>query len=156
MRFSDTLIGAAAIAGGAALVFAAGQLRAMPGQQFGSAFFPQVIGICGVVIGIALIVQSVRAGHLRPLVQAPDWSGIGPVLRVAAIAASVLAFIQFGDQAGFLLSALIIQLLLMRMLGARWLVAVLASLAAATVVYLVFGRLLRVPLPYGVLERLLS
>ena len=156
MRFSDTLIGGAAIAGGAALVLGAGQLRAMPGQQFGSAFFPQVVGICGVIVGIVMIVQSVRTGRIRPLVQAPDWSGLGPVLRVAAITASVLAFIQFGDTAGFLLPALVIQFVLMRMLGARWLVAVLASLAAAAVVYLVFGRLLRVPLPFGVIERLVS
>ncbi len=158
MKLHDRLIGGLSIAGGLALVVAASQLRAMPGQLFGSAFFPSVLGIACVVVGLLLTLRHQQAAALKPQpwLSLPDWFSDRRAIRAAAFCVAGVAFILFAESIGFILSAFILLLALMLMMGARFAVAIASSIAATAVLHLVFVVLLRVPLPFGVIERWLS
>jgi len=57
------------------------------------------------------------------------------------------------DRVGFHLTAFVLLLAWLRILGARWGTALAVAIVAPVLMHLAFYKLLRVPLPWGVLER---
>jgi len=57
------------------------------------------------------------------------------------------------DSLGFYLTALPLLVLWMRLLGASWRLTLPLAVVATLVIHLSFYKLLRIPLPWGVLER---
>jgi putative tricarboxylic transport membrane protein len=124
----------------------------MPGQKFGPAWFPGLIagalGICGVL----LVATRLRTGG--PWLVTPDWIGRRrPAAGVATVIAGLLVYILAADTVGFHLVALALLVLWMRVLGTSWRVTLPVAIVATLVIHLAFYKLLRVPLPWGVLER---
>ena len=66
---------------------------------------------------------------------------------------SPVAYILVADHLGFHLTALILLAAWMRILGASWRLTGIIALAATLVIHFAFYKGLRVPLPWGVLER---
>jgi putative tricarboxylic transport membrane protein len=149
MTLNDRIIGLAAIAGGAAMIWGTLGFRDVPGQLYGSAFFPQIVGSVLMLTGAALILTAPRG---QPLVQLSPLLRGQAAARCAAVVAAVVGWLWLAPQAGFLLStgALIAGLALVA--GARVVPAVLTAVAMAAVLFVVFGSLLRVPLPRGLIE----
>jgi putative tricarboxylic transport membrane protein len=127
----------------------------MPGQKFGPAWFPGLIagglGLCGML----LIGTGLRAARHR---SAP-WAEIPPWLHsararwgVAALLGGLLFYVLAASALGFHLTSLILLVLWMRVLGASWRVTLPVALVAMLVIHYSFYKLLRVPLPWGVLE----
>lgn len=154
MKLHSGLLGALTVAGGIALIFAASQLRTIRGQEFGSAFFPTVLGVCLLITGILLFWQG--RGSKQSLLTLPDWLWTLRGLQAFGVIFAAVIFILAAEVVGFLLMSSIALALLMMVLGAPWHHALLASPAASIVLHLVFARLLKVPLPHGVIERLVS
>ena len=92
----------------------------------------------------------------QPWLSLPDWFFDRRAIRAGAFCVAALAFILFAESIGFMLSAFILLLALMLMMGARVGIAIVSSIGATVVLHLVFVVLLRVPLPFGVIERWLS
>ncbi|MFK7966695.1 MAG: tripartite tricarboxylate transporter TctB family protein [Burkholderiaceae bacterium] len=158
MKIHDRLIGGLSVAGGVALIVAASQLRAMPGQLFGSAFFPTVLGVACCIVGLLLMLKRQQAADLdpQPWLSLPDWFLDRRAIRAGAFCVAAVAFILFAESIGFMLSAFVLLLALMLMMGAGVTMATASSIGATVVLHLVFVVLLRVPLPFGVIERMLS
>jgi putative tricarboxylic transport membrane protein len=55
------------------------------------------------------------------------------------------------DRLGFILTAAIMWCTVAKVLGARWKLAVPVALVAPIIAHLIFAKLLRVPLPDGIL-----
>jgi putative tricarboxylic transport membrane protein len=72
---------------------------------------------------------------------------------VLSVLGGLLAYVLLADKLGFHLTAAPLLLVWMRLLGAGWRAALAAALVATVVIHLAFYKLLRVPLPWGVLER---
>jgi putative tricarboxylic transport membrane protein len=124
----------------------------MPGQKFGPAWFPGLIAI-GLAICGALLV---RAGlHERaPLFAVPEWMQRSRARRaVAVVLAGLVAYILLADVLGFHITGVLILALWMRALGASWRVTLAVSILSTVAIHLAFYKVLRVPLPWGVLER---
>lgn len=150
-----------AVTGGIFLVIAilafayAGTFTSLPGVKYGPDLFPRLIAILMGLGGIMLIVGSLRRSGGLPLFMLAPWARRPRNHAIlASVVASILFYILASERLGFLLSAFL-------MLGGLLAVTrgtskLLSSAAVAAVVsvllYLIFARLLRVPLPMGVIE----
>jgi putative tricarboxylic transport membrane protein len=72
---------------------------------------------------------------------------------VATVLAGLVAYILLADALGFHITGVLILALWMRALGASWRVTAAVAVIATVLVHLAFYKVLRVPLPWGVLER---
>jgi len=89
-----------------------------------------------------------------PLFAMPQWlQRQRPRRAVAAILAGLVAYILLADALGFHITAILILAAWMRALGASWRLTVAVSILSTLVIHLAFYKVLRVPLPWGVLER---
>lgn len=123
---------------------------AMPGQKFGPAWFPGLIAIGLVVCGAGLVFSARR----KLWIELPSWlSRPRPLAGVVSIVGGLLFYYLAADALGFYLTAFPLLVLWMRLLGASWRVTLPIALIATVVIHLSFYKLLRIPLPWGLLER---
>ena len=157
MRLSDTITGCFFTVSGIAIVLHAQNFPSIPGQPYGSSFFPTLIGIAMALGGLVLASSAVIKGKVMPLVRSPDW-----LRSPRAIASFLLVLIAMGfymltaDRFGFCVTTFLIIFGLQVWMKAKWLSALCIAIAAAAIFYIVFAILLRVPLPYGLVEKLLT
>jgi putative tricarboxylic transport membrane protein len=146
------LTGAALVALAAAILWHVRGFPAMPGQQFGPALFPGLVaaGLCA--CGVALIASGLR--QQAPLLVLPHWLGRPrPRAGVFAVIAGLLGYILLADRLGFHLVGSVLLVVWMRALGASWRVALPGAVVFTLIIHLAFYKALRVPLPWGILER---
>jgi putative tricarboxylic transport membrane protein len=74
-------------------------------------------------------------------------------LGVASVIAGLVFYILAADRLGFYITGSLLLTFWMRMLGTSWRWAVVIALLATVAIHLSFYKLLRIPLPWGVLER---
>jgi putative tricarboxylic transport membrane protein len=154
MKFNDALSGAALVLLGAVVLWHIQGFPPMPGQKYGPAWFPGLIAIGLMICGAMLVVARLRAADAVPLVALPEWTRRArPVVSVASVIAGLLLYVAVVDLLGFHFTAAALLLAWSRLLGASWRLAVPVSLAATVVIHLAFYKLLKVPLPWGLLER---
>ena len=124
----------------------------MPGQKFGPAWFPGLIAAGLAVCGALLIAVGLR--QPAPWIAAPEWIR-SPRARagIAALVGGLVLYVLAADALGFHLTGVLLLALWLRVLGASWRVTVPVAIIATLVIHLSFYKLLRIPLPWGVLER---
>ncbi|MDO9707493.1 tripartite tricarboxylate transporter TctB family protein [Paracraurococcus lichenis] len=151
MHLSDRVTGAVLVALGGAAALGGSRLPAVPGQDVGPAAFPMLIGF-GLVLCGGLIALGIGSSFEVPEEEA---AGPGPWrlggLRALVPPALLLFYVLASEPLGFLLTAAIMVLVGALALGARPVLAVPLALAMPPLIHLAFYKLLRVPLPAGVL-----
>jgi putative tricarboxylic transport membrane protein len=157
MHLSDRVTGLFLALLGSLAFWGGSLLPAVPGQDVGPAAFPMVIGgglvLCGVMIA-AGIGRSFEAAEPETDDQAPGLARqLGRMGWLAAFLPPVLLifYVFAADALGFLLTAAIMLLIAARALGASWPMTIGTVLLAPPFVHLIFFKLLRVPLPDGLL-----
>jgi putative tricarboxylic transport membrane protein len=152
MKLNDAIFGLVLAILGGLVLFTVQSFPKIPGQQVGPALFPGLIATGILVCGIVLIVRGWRARKAAPWVTPGD--GLRSPRHAAGLAlllASVVFYIFVAQKLGFLPTAVIIltgMFYVLRVpLGKSLLIAVIASL----LIHFMFYKLLRVPLPWGVL-----
>lgn len=154
MRFSDTMLGAVLLILGIAITLYARALPDVPGQQFGAAIFPMLIGIGFAVCAVIMLARGVRAGA-TPLVTRTEWTRQpGALMAVAVTIACIVAYILLARRVGFIPMSIAILLVLFRMLNVAWWKAILFAVLATLVTDYAFRTLLLVPLPFGIMPRM--
>ena len=151
MKLNDAVFGLLLLALGAAVLFAIQGFPRIPGQPVGPALFPGLIatGLC--VAGFLLLVRGLRRPREAWLVFG-DWvDSPRHVFALLVLVGSVVFYIMAADRLGFLATAVIILLAMFRVLRVPWGRSVLLAAVATLVVHFAFYRLLRVPLPWGLL-----
>lgn len=165
MQISDRVTGLFLVALGGLAAYGGSRLPPVPGQQIGPEVFPMVVGIsvalCGGMIAagvgrryedeaeadLARISAATGADSDKTEEHASRWRE----LRVLIPPALLLFYFFFVDRFGFLPTAAVIVLITSLALGARSRLAVPLAILAPLVVNLLFLKLLRVPLPSGML-----
>jgi putative tricarboxylic transport membrane protein len=159
MWLPDRVTGSFLIVLGAAAAYGGSRLPPVPGQQVGPNVFPLVVGLglclCGGLIALGIgrhfeeEAEADLTAHADAAVTRPVsfWRGL-----MALVPPALLLFYVFAvERLGFLLSAAAIVLVAALALGARLRLAVPLALGGPLFVHLVFSKLLRVPLPPGLL-----
>jgi putative tricarboxylic transport membrane protein len=130
---------------------------AMPGQDYGPALFPTLIGLGFIVTGVILIVSGLRRRRVEPLFGGGEWLRSGPhIINFLAVVGGLLLYIVASDWLGFILTSLLllfVWLVLFR--GGKPISSLAIALAVTLAVNYAFSQLLLVPLPLGLLQPLL-
>ena len=125
---------------------------AMPGQRFGPAWFPGSIAAGLGICGLLLVAAGVR--RRAPWIALPDWMfHRRPAVGVAAVVGGLVFYILAADTLGFHITGIALLTLWVRVLGASWRTAGMVAVLATVSIHLSFYKVLRIPLPWGVLEQ---
>lgn len=146
MNRGDLLIGGAAAVLGAAVFLYSLSFPHMADGQPGPALFPQLLSLMLIGFGAVTIRQS-RNPQIRDEVV---HEGTG-VVRGAIILFLIGVYIVVVQQLGFVITSALLTVTLMVMLRVRPLTAVLSTAAIIIFSVLLFQKMLRVPLPPGIL-----
>jgi putative tricarboxylic transport membrane protein len=152
MKVNDAVFGLVLAALGGAVLAAVQGFPKIPGQSVGPALFPGLIaaGLC--VCGVLLLVRGLRERAREPWVVWDDWvRSPRHVLALAVLLGSILFYIAASGWLGFLPTAAIILMAMFSVLRVPPVRALLLALAATFVIHFAFYKLLRVPLPWGLL-----
>lgn len=128
-----------------AVLFTARAFPDVPGQKLGASFLPMIVGAGLLLCGLALVARSRRA----PAVPAAS-RGVEQVLPALVVMAAVAVYVALADRLGFLLTAPLVLLAVFKALHVGWRTALLWAIGGTVVVHVVFYKLLRVPLPWGI------
>ena len=152
MKLNDAGFGLLLLLLGGLVLYAIQGFPRIPGQQVGPALFPGLIasGLC--IAGVILLLRGWRVRATVPWLRLDDWvRSPRHLLGFVVMLGSVIGYMLFAERLGFLLTA---SLLLTAMfcvlrvpLGKSVLIAVIATL----LIHFAFYKLLRVPLPWGLL-----
>lgn len=155
MKVNDAISGAIFILAAALIFYLTRGFSVLPGQQYGAAFFPRTIAVVMAVLGAALVFKGVRERGIVPWAVPFDWMS-SPVLiaNFALVVAALVFYILVSDGLGFAITAFVTLYALLLWLRGRkfWLSSAAISLVSMIVMQQFFGQLLRVPLPWGVLQ----
>ena len=152
MKLNDAVFGVLLLLlGGLVLVLVQGFPR-IPGQQVGPGLFPGVIAIGLCIGGVMLLVRGWVARHDGAWFRPGAWvRSPRHVLGFVLVPASVVFYMLVSERLGFLPTASIVLAALFCTLRVSPGRAVLIAVIASLVVHFAFYKLLRVPLPWGVL-----
>jgi putative tricarboxylic transport membrane protein len=148
MRTNDTLAGAILITIALAMIALTINFPLMPGQKYGPALFPRLLGAGMILCGMLLVLRGRR--NARPALALASWAG-DPWRRVsfALILALPLAAIFAWTPIGYVPTTFVSLLLLLLWFRTRPATALLAAVVATVLLQIFFGKLMRVPLPLG-------
>jgi putative tricarboxylic transport membrane protein len=124
----------------------------MPGQKFGPAWFPGLIAAGFGFCGVFLVVAGVR--QRAPWLALPDWVyRRRPLLGVGSVIVGLVFYILAADKLGFHITGIALLTFWLRVLGGSWRVAAAVAVVGTVAIHLSFYKLLRIPLPWGLLEQ---
>jgi putative tricarboxylic transport membrane protein len=153
MKLNDAVFGILLLALGTAVLVGVQGYPKIPGQPVGPALFPGLIAIGLCIGGAILTVRGWIARREQAWLAWDDWvRSPRHVLALAVLLGGIVFYILAADRLGFLLTAPLILLSLFLVLRVRPAAAVGIAIVASLLVHFAFYKLLRVPLPWGVLE----
>ncbi|MBL6946438.1 MAG: tripartite tricarboxylate transporter TctB family protein [Rhodospirillales bacterium] len=154
MRFNNAITGMVLLLfGGAVTIHSQLSFPGLPGQNYGPAFFPSIIGVAMAGCGVILIVQGILRRREVPLVVLGEWAK-SPRHRnnLAIILACLLFYILVVDFLGFVPTSLAITMLMMVRFGVRPLNALALAAGSTLIIHTFFYKFLLVPLPWGLMQ----
>ena len=150
MKISDAVMGALLLILAAAIGIYVSGFPGMSGQRYGAALFPGLIAAGLAACGALLLGRRVR--EKAPAFEFAPWTRVAPLAANFALVCGALLFYIFAvETLGFMVTGTLLLLALFLKLGVRPLPAVVVAPVAALVIHLLFYKLLRVPLPWGIL-----
>ena len=150
MQRTDRWAGLALALLGVAVMWTARSFPNVPGQKLGAGFLPMLIGAGLLLCALALIVRSLRGAAYAG--QGDDEERREHFGSSLVIIGAVVGYIVLADRLGFLIVAPLCLIATFLALRVKLSHALLWALAGTIVVHVAFYKLLRVPLPWGVLR----
>jgi putative tricarboxylic transport membrane protein len=158
MQLSDRVTGLFLVALGSAAAYGGSLLPPVPGQEIGPNVFPMVVGFGLIICGLMIAFRIGHAFEEEPeLIEAAPGQEPPPPISwargtLALVPPGLLIFyVLMVDYLGFALTAATMVLAVSLALGARLRLAIPLAIVAPMFVHAVFSKLLRVPLPVGLL-----
>jgi putative tricarboxylic transport membrane protein len=152
MKLNDAIFGVLLAALGAAVLFGIQGYPKIPGQPVGPALFPGLIAVGLCIGGALLVLRGLRRQAGQPWLAWDDWvRSPRHIAALAVLLGSVVFYIVAATWLGFLPTAVLILLALFLVLRVPPGRAALIAVVATLVIHFAFYKLLRVPLPWGLL-----
>jgi putative tricarboxylic transport membrane protein len=156
VKLNDAVWGALVLLLGIAILVAIRNFPTIPGQQYGPALFPGVVAVAFIVCGAALVYKHVAAASAQPRARWVTWDdwvhSPRHVVAFAVVVAVNVLYIALVDRLGFVLTAIayLSALFAVFRVRARWVVPL--AVVVTLIIHYAFYKLLRVPLPWGLLQ----
>jgi putative tricarboxylic transport membrane protein len=158
VRVNDAVIGVVLVLFALAMIVYTRTFPAMPGQDYGPALFPTLIGIGFIICGVILIASGLLRLRIEPLFTGGAWlRSPHHLIDFLAVIAGLGLYILISDWLGFIPTAFLLLfgwLVLFR--GGKPVSSAAIALGATLVVDYAFSDLLLVPLPPGLMLPLLN
>jgi putative tricarboxylic transport membrane protein len=157
VRVNDAVIGAVLVVFALAMIAYTRTFPSMPGQDYGPALFPVLIGIGFLICGLILIASGVRRLQTEPWFTGGAWlRSPHHLIDFFAVVGGLVAYILVADWLGFIPTAFLLLLgWLMLFRSGKPVSSAAIALVATLAVNYAFTQLLLVPLPLGLLQRIL-
>jgi putative tricarboxylic transport membrane protein len=154
MKVNDAVFGAILLLLGVVLLVAVQSFPRIPGQNVGPGLFPGLIAAGMVACGALLVIGGVRHRAGEPWVDLLPWTRSRPHLTAFVVTiGAVVGYIALVDAIGFVVVAPVLMFAVLLAYGTRPRTAAIVSVLATLAIWYAFYKLLRVPLPWGVLQR---
>lgn len=132
---------------------------AFPGQKYGPALFPRLLGL-GIMLCGALLIwrgwqERVSAGRQALVSVDSAFRTPGKLISFLLIPGSIVGYLLLADVLGFVPTAFALLLGLFLWFRARPLTALIVALGMTGAMHWFFGTMMRVPLPRGLFMQLL-
>lgn len=156
MRMSDLLSGAIFIAFGITVLVQANSLPPTGGGVLSAGFFPGLLG-AGLALGGAIVAgKAVLRGATLPLIQTEPWMRDRRKLAIVALISLSIPFFAFAAPAiGTIATSFVILTVMMLAQGQKPAQSATIAAVVSLAVYLLFSLGMGVPMPTGVIERML-
>ena len=117
----------------------------MSDDVIGASAFPALLGVLGILVFGSLIwTKQIGLSESAEIHSRLGW------LRIGAVILAIAAYLLLAEIIGFVITATVLVLALMRCFQVRWGMALPVTLILVPIVYHIFAVLLRVPLPRGI------
>jgi putative tricarboxylic transport membrane protein len=157
MKLNDAVWGALLILFGTAVLMHVQSFPAIPGQKVGPALFPGLLAVGLGVCGVLLILQGLAARAQRG--ERAAWAALDGwthsrrhVVAFLAVVGVNVFYILLVDALGFLITGVIYLSVLFTVFGVRARNVLPLAIALTFGIHYAFYKLLKVPLPWGVLK----
>ena len=153
MRVNDAVFGVLLIVFAIAEIAYTRTFPSLHGQAYGPDLFPIMIGVGFLITGAILTIQGLAQRAGQPLLEVGPWADDRRnVVSFALVLLSLLFYIAASDWLGFIPTALIIMLVLLRSFGSGLITALVIAALTTLGIQALFARVLLVPLPWGLLQ----
>ncbi|MEO8410170.1 MAG: tripartite tricarboxylate transporter TctB family protein [Propionivibrio sp.] len=153
MRFNDAVLGAIIAAFAVCVIAIARTFPELPGQDYGPAFFPTVIGGILLICGAILIAKGYATRHQSRWVALGAWSASpGHIANLILVPVAIIVYIFAADDVGFIPIACAVLFVLLFRFGISLIGSLVLAVVTTLVIHTVFYKYLLVPLPWGLLE----
>jgi putative tricarboxylic transport membrane protein len=152
VKLNDAIFGALLFVLGASVLVAVQGFPKIPGQQVGPGLFPGLIAVGLCVGGLILLVRGWINRSEQPWVQVQDWvRSPRHLLAFLVLIGAVVFYILASQRLGFFITSSLILTSLFYILKVSFKKSMLVAFIATLVIHFAFYKILRVPLPWGVL-----
>lgn len=151
MKINDTVVGAGFVAAGALIIAGTLNYPSLDGGHPGPSLFPRLLGGVMAVFGGLVAVEGLRT---RDATEDVAWLRLyrnSAFINAVFVLGAVVTYIVMVGRIGFLLMGTLILSVLMWRLRVRPFTALVVAIIFSNCVYFLFAKILRVPLPGGLL-----
>jgi putative tricarboxylic transport membrane protein len=158
MKLNDAVWGALFLLLGVVILIHVQSFPAMPGQKVGPALFPGVLAaglsVCALLLIVRGVAARVKEGARAPWFVADAWFGSPRLVLAFTLVVGVNVFyILVVDRLGFIPTGIIYLAALFAVFGVRLRNNLVIAVVVTLVIHYAFYKLLRVPLPWGMLVK---
>lgn len=156
MRVSDLLSGVVFLIFGLSVIFQAGRLPAIGGGVLSPGFFPSILGI-GLALGGTIIAgKALLRKAVFPIIHFEPWmKDCRKIITIVLICLLIPFFAFASPLLGTIITSFIILMSMMLVQKQKLMTSFIVSAIVSLAVYLLFSKAMGVPLPVGVIERIL-
>lgn len=153
MRVHDALSGAVLALLAVLVLVTVSQYPPIPGQDIGPSAFPGLLAFLLLGCSIALIWRGLSSKEKPPLILLGAWMRSPQhVANFLLIIVALLFYVFAADSLGFILTAILILSVLFYSLRVRLMLILPVAIGVTLFIHTIFYKLLRVPLPWGLLQ----
>jgi putative tricarboxylic transport membrane protein len=151
MKLNDAVFGALFLVLAIAVLITAQSFPVIPGQKIGPGAFPMVLAAILGLCALLLIARGLRSG--QQWMEAGVWMrSPRHVMRFVAVIGALLFYLIAASHLGFILTGVVLLIGLLRAFEVRWTTTLITAIASTLLIHTIFYKMLKVPLPWGLLE----
>lgn len=153
MKINDVLSGLLIGAFGAVIYVYSRSFPPMPGQNVGPNMFPQLIAAGLMICATILVFRGIKTLGAEAWITLPHWLGQRRIALGFMLIPIVLVFyVTMSERLGFIPTAVILLMALFLVFEVRLRTALIVAIVGSLLIHTLFYKLLKVPLPWGILD----